>query len=109
MNDGAPAPSQSSPPASPTRRLYRYGDFPELFWDLRADAPVDSEHPSILARVITNGSLDAISKLVSFDVLRRDLDILPVPEHTRRFWRVVLDVLSEGHPVVGTSARRKRA
>ena len=70
----------------------RYGEFPELFWDLRADETVDYEHPSVIARVITRGSTAAIARLVSLDVLRRELENLPVPEHTRRFWRTVLDL-----------------
>jgi len=70
---------------------YRYGDFPELFWDLQPDAPVDVENPSILARVIQYGNMEAIRKLVRPEVLRRELSTLFVPEHTRRFWWKVLD------------------
>lgn len=86
-------------PHAPSRRTHCYGEFPELFWDLRPDAAIDAEHPSILARLLVHGTPDTISKLVSLDVLRRELGTLPVPEHTRRFWRVVLDLTSEAPPL----------
>lgn len=69
----------------------RYGDFPELFWDLRGDAPIDAEHPSILARLLESATPETIGRLVSLDTIRDALDALPVPQHTRRFWRIVVD------------------
>ncbi len=80
------------PPAAASS-VHRYGDFPELFWDLEPDAIVDARHPSILARILVRGSMDAIRTLVSFAEVRRQLPDLPMPEHARRFWAVVVDRL----------------
>lgn len=77
-------PDQSEP-------TYRYGEFPELFWDARPDEVVDPENPIVLARVLTQGSADAIAKLVRRDALERLLPTLVIPEHSRRFWNVVLE------------------
>lgn len=77
--------------SAPGSRPPVYGDFPELFWDLRSDAPVDAEHPSILARLLECAKPAVIARLVSLDTIRNELDALPVPEHTRRFWRIVVD------------------
>ena len=71
-------------------KKHRYGDYPELFWDLLPEAVVDATDPVILARLLTQGRLDAIAELVSMEVLRRELDRLVIPEHTREFWRMVL-------------------
>jgi hypothetical protein len=70
---------------------YRYADFPELFWDAEPDAVVDPENPVVLARVLTQGSTDAIRKLVRPATLERLLPELVIPEHSRHFWNVVLD------------------
>jgi hypothetical protein len=70
---------------------YRYGEFPELFWDAIPDAVVDPENPVVLARVLTQGSAEAIAKLVRPAALERLLPTLVIPEHSRRFWNVVLD------------------
>jgi hypothetical protein len=75
----------------PEEEVHHYGDFPELFWDAQPDAELDPESPVVLARVLTRGSMDAVRKLVSAEVLARRLATLAVPEHTRRFWRRVLD------------------
>jgi hypothetical protein len=79
-------PEQSEP-------TYRYGEFPELFWDARPDEVVDRENPVVLARVLTQGSEDAQAKLVRFETLERLLPSLIIPEHSRRFWNVVLEHL----------------
>ncbi len=73
------------------RPTYRYGEFPELFWDARPDEVVDPENPIVLVRVLTQGSADAIAKFVRPDVLDRLLPTLVIPEHSRRFWTVVLE------------------
>ena len=72
---------------------YRYGEFPELFWDARPDEVVDPENPIVLARVLTQGSEEALAKLVRGDTLERLLPTLVIPEHSRRFWNVVLEEL----------------
>lgn len=71
--------------------VYRYGDFPELFWDLQPDVEVDREDPLIIARVLREGSLPALKKLVDPTVLARELPHLPLPAHIRDFWRSVLE------------------
>jgi hypothetical protein len=77
-------------------RAPHYGDYPELFWDAVPDAPVDTDSPVVLARVIERGSMDAIARLVSPAALRRELPRLVVPEHVRRFWGRVLGEMPGG-------------
>lgn len=74
---------------------YRYGDHPELFWELQPDAPIDLSRPSIIARILKDGSLPTIRKLIPVSVLRRELPTLPIPEHTRRFWSRVVELIDE--------------
>lgn len=78
-----PAISQPNPP-------FRYGDFPELFWDAQPDAEIDVQNPVTLARLLTRGRAEVIGKLVPLEVLRERLDVLPLPDHVRIFWRAVL-------------------
>jgi hypothetical protein len=75
--------------------VYRYGDFPELFWDLKPDLEVDRENPRVIARVLQHGSMDAIRKLVPMPVLLRDFEKLELPEHSRRFWSLVVQMRRE--------------
>jgi hypothetical protein len=77
------------------RPVYRYGDFPELFWDLKPDAEIDTENPDVMARVLQHGSMDAIRTLVPMEVLLRDFDKLELPEHSRRFWELVVRMRRE--------------
>ena len=77
-------PEQSEP-------TYRYGEFPELFWDARPDEVIDPENPIVLARVLTQGGQEAVAKLVRPETLERLLPTLVIPEHSRRFWNVVLE------------------
>lgn len=73
----------------------RYGDFPELFWDLKRDEPVDGSNPAIIARLLERADPAVIWKLVPVDVLLRDFEKLDLPEHTRRFWSVVVRMMRE--------------
>jgi hypothetical protein len=68
----------------------RYGDYPELFWDLDPAAPIDVEHPAVLGRVLESGSLEMIRALVPFEVIRRNVDAIEAPEHVRDFWKLVV-------------------
>jgi hypothetical protein len=86
-----------------SRSTYRYGDLPELFWDLPRNAVVDGSDPAVIARLLENAPPDLVWKLVPQDVLLREFETLDLPEHTRRFWSVVLDGMLEEH---GTSAGR---
>jgi hypothetical protein len=43
--------------------------------------------------VLTQGSEDALSKLARPETLERLLPTLVIPEHSRRFWNVVLEHL----------------
>lgn len=86
--------------AEPT---YRYGEFPELFWDARPNEVIDPENPVVLARVLTQGSEDAVAKLVRPETLERLLPTLVIPEHSRRFWNVVLEHLRRGEQEEETS------
>jgi hypothetical protein len=69
---------------------FRYGDFPELFWDAQPDAEIDVQNPVTLARLLTRGRADVIGMLVPLEVLQERLDALPLPDHVRIFWRAVL-------------------
>lgn len=81
--------------STPERTVYRYGDFPELFWDLKPDAEIDRTNLRMIARVLTHGSMDAIRKLVPMEVLLRDFEKLDMPENARRFWSLVVQMRRE--------------
>jgi hypothetical protein len=91
-------PSRPNPP-------FRYGDFPELFWDAQPDAEIDVQNPVTLARLLTRGRAEVIGTLVPLEVLRERLDALPLPDHVRIFWRAVLRSDSRVDP--GATAPRK--
>jgi hypothetical protein len=78
----------------------RYGDYPELFWDMEPSAPIAADHPMIIARILREGSLATIFKLVPWDVLERELPNLVIPDHTRLFWMRVLQAKREQDGVV---------
>ncbi|HEX2080616.1 MAG TPA: hypothetical protein VHG08_23130 [Longimicrobium sp.] len=73
--------------------VYRYGDFPELFWDLKRDAPVDAENPAIIARLLMYARPETLWKLVPVPVLLEKFDKLELPEHSRKFWALVIQEL----------------
>lgn len=70
----------------------RYGDYPELFWDLKPDAEIDLDHPVIVARVLREGNLRHVRELVPMEVLRKHLPDIFIPDHVRRFWTRVLEL-----------------
>jgi hypothetical protein len=72
--------------------VYRYGDFPELFWDLKPDVEIDRTNLRMIARVLMHGSMDAIRKLVPMEVLLRDFERIDMPDNARRFWSLVVDL-----------------
>ena len=75
--------------------VYRYGDFPELFWDLKPDVEIDRTNLRMIARVLADARLETIWKLVPVDVLLRDFEKLILPERTRRFWSIVVRMMRE--------------
>ena len=75
--------------------IYRYRDFPELFWDVQPDAVIDRTNLRMIARVLTDGRLETIWKLVPVDVLLRHFEELILPDHTRRFWSIVVAMMRE--------------
>ncbi len=77
------------------RAVYRYGDFPELFWDLRGDVPVDGEDPLIIARLLQHANPETLWKLVPVPVLLEKFDEVELPEHSRKFWSLVIERLRE--------------
>ena len=77
-------------------RTYRYGDFPELFWDLQKDVEIDRENPSVIARVLRNGNPKSLRELVSAEALVRHFDELVLPDHVRAFWSIVVEKLRGG-------------
>lgn len=80
---------------SAENRTYRYGDFPELFWDLQKDVEIDRENPYVISRVLREGNLKLVKQLVSADTLIRHFDELVLPEHIRAFWALVIERLQE--------------
>lgn len=70
----------------------RYRDFPHLFWDMQPDAPVNTAHPAIVARVLERGSVADLNALLDPRQVRRELPTLHVPAHIARFWRRVLQM-----------------
>lgn len=81
--------------SSDDRTVYRYRDFPELFWDIKPDAEIDRTNLRMIARVLTHARLETVWKLVPVDVLLRDFEKLILPEHTRRFWSIVVGMMRE--------------
>jgi hypothetical protein len=86
MTNAQSPPHRSSDPP-------RYGDYPELFWDLQPEEDIDVEHPFVLARLLTQATPETIARLAPTSLIRRELATLPIPEHTRLFWRMILDSL----------------
>jgi hypothetical protein len=41
------------PSSGPPSRTWRYGDFPELFWDAQPDAVIDVRNPVNFVRLLT--------------------------------------------------------
>lgn len=81
------------------RTVYHYRDFPELFQDLDPDAEVDRDDPLIIARVLREGNLSHVQKLVRMDVLAREFDHLELPANVRRFWTILLRKIAERQPL----------
>lgn len=77
------------------RTIYRYGDFPELFWDLKRDVEVDGSNPAVIARLLEHAAPETIWKLVPVGVLLRDFEMLDLPDHARRFWSIVVEMMRE--------------
>ena len=84
---------------SSEQTVYRYRDFPELCQDLTPDAEVDRDNPIIIARVLRDGNLSHVKKLVRMDVLAREIDHLELPENVRGFWALVLRKIAERQPL----------
>jgi hypothetical protein len=83
---------------------YRYGDFPELFWDAQPEAVIDVQNSVTLVRLLTRGRAEVIGRLLPLEVIRARLETLPLPEHVRIFWRAVL----QSDPRVGRGAAQLR-
>jgi hypothetical protein len=81
------------------RTVYHYRDFPELFQDLDPDAVVDGEDPLIITRVLREGNLSHVQKIVRMDVLAREFDHLELPANIRRFWTLLLRKIAERQPL----------
>ena len=79
--------------------VYHYRDFPELFQDLDPDAEVDQDDPLIITRVLREGTLSHVKKLVRMDVLAREIDHLELPANIRDFWSLVLQKIAERQPL----------
>jgi hypothetical protein len=80
-----------------TQPCYRYGDFPELFWDAQRDAIIEPDNVVMLSRVLRSGSMKAIRQLVDFDIVRQKWDELWLTPDVRYVWAKVLDRLAMSH------------
>lgn len=77
------------------RPRYRYGDFPELFWDLDPAAEVDAENPVIIARVLREGRLRHVDMLLDVNAVARELEGLVLPPHVKQFWTMTVERLRQ--------------
>lgn len=84
--------------------IYRYGDFPELFWDLKREARVDAENPAIIARLLMHARPETLWKLVPVPVLLEKFDQLDLPDHSRTFWALVVQELRQRRARRGQAA-----
>ncbi len=91
------------PSSGPSSRTWRYGDFPELFWDAQPDAIIDVRNPVTFARLLTRGRAEVIGKLMSPDDLREGLETVDLPKHVELFWREVLRRVLSGAPGASSS------
>ncbi|HEX2209036.1 MAG TPA: hypothetical protein VHG93_15260 [Longimicrobium sp.] len=82
----------------------RYGDFPELFWDPKRDAPVDARDPAIIARLPMHAPPETLWKLVPVPVLLEQFDQVDLPDRSRKFWSVVVQMLRERRTRRGQAA-----
>lgn len=87
--------SGDPPPPIPDREIYRYGDLPELFWDLPRDEVVDGTNPVIIARLLQHGHEKVIWKIIPQDVLLREFENLDLPRNVRAYWAMVVESLGK--------------
>lgn len=74
----------------PSRPVYRYRDFPGVFWEMQPDAIIDVTVPAVVARILNTERVDIIRTLIPLSDLADRLDELPLMDHQRDFWRMVL-------------------
>jgi hypothetical protein len=79
--------------------VYHYRDFPELFQDLDPDVEVDRDDPLIITRVLREGNLSHVKKLVRMNVLAREFEHLELPPNVRSFWTVLLKKIADRQPL----------
>jgi hypothetical protein len=91
------------PSSSASSRTWRYGDFPELFWDAKPDAVIDVRNPVTFTRLLTRGRAEVIGKLMSPDDLREGLETVDLPKHVALFWWEVLRRVLSGAPGASSS------
>ncbi|MGH7467577.1 MAG: hypothetical protein ACRENP_06275 [Longimicrobiales bacterium] len=72
------------------RKTYRYGDFPELFWDARKSEVIDVTELVTLGRILTRANAKTVALLVPREILEAKLELLSIPEHSKFFWRRVI-------------------
>jgi hypothetical protein len=87
------------PMTTDEQTVYHYRDFPELFQDLDPDAEVDQDDPLIITRVLREGNLAHVKKLVRMNVLAREIGQLELPANIRDFWSLVLRKIAERQPL----------
>jgi hypothetical protein len=91
LPESGPGRSQArSRPRPGDGRGLRYGDFPHLFWDARAEEPLDLEDPFTLARFLTRADPGTVADVVTLDEIRERLPGLPLRPEARTFWEYVL-------------------
>jgi HTH-type transcriptional regulator / antitoxin MqsA len=93
--------------SSASSRTWRYGDFPELFWDAQPDAVIDVRNPVTFTRLLTRGRAEVIGKLMSPEDLREGLETVDLPKHVALFWWEVLRRVLSGAPGAPPSKRTR--
>ncbi|MBB4638982.1 hypothetical protein [Longimicrobium terrae] len=78
-------------------RPYTYGDFPELFWDLQKDVAIDGTDPLVISRVLREGNLEHVRRIVPTEALIQKFDELILPRNVRTFWALMVDKLRVRH------------
>lgn len=86
----------SMSPLTPPSDVPRYGEFPHLFWDLAADAPVDIGNVVVLARLLTLGRPEDLRRTTAVDAAAERLPELALPAHVRAFWQRVFRSRDDG-------------
>ena len=54
---------------------------------------IEPDNPFVLSRVLQQGSIDHVRRLIDFEILRAPWECLWLPARTRHVWQKILDLL----------------